>query len=357
VRDLVREMIAEFDAAEAIDRTPLPLKPLPPVGGELRFPGKVLADEQGGRLFIADSGHNRIVVADLDGKISLTIGSGKAGRADGVKDEAQFDHPQGLALAPDRATLYVADTENHAIRAIDLATGRVTTVAGTGKQGHQRSGGQALATDISSPWDLTFVGNKLWIAMAGTHQLWTLDLSAGLVDIAAGTGVESIHDGPLLQATFAQPSGITSAGDVLYTADSETSSVRMVDLVNSRVRRLVGRGLFDFGDVDARGDSVRLQHPLGVDAVGENGTTTVYIADSYNDKIKRLNPELREVETVFGGDGRGSSDGAWKAAEFWEPGGVSVAGRRIFIADTNNHLIRKGDLESGEVTTVTIRSS
>ncbi len=357
VRDLVNGMIAEFDAEGAIDRTPLPAKPLPPVGGELRFPGKVLADEPSRRLFIADSGHNRLVVADFDGKIVLATGNGEPGFADGEKQEAKFDHPQGLALSTDGNTLYVADTDNHAIRAVDLATGRVTTVAGTGEQGHQRSGGQALATSISSPWDLTLMGDRLWIAMAGTHQLWTLDFATEFLDVSAGTGVESIHDGPLLQATFAQSSGITAAGDVLYTADSETSSIRLVDPVNDRVRRLVGRGLFDFGDVDARGDSVRLQHPLGVDAAVEDGGTVVYIADSYNDKIKRLDPATRDVETLFGGDGRGAADGAWKAAEFWEPGGLSVAGRRLFIADTNNHAVRMADLASGEVTTVTFRSS
>jgi len=357
VHDLIRDMIATFDAEGVIDRTPIPLTPMPEVGGELRFPGKVLADEESGRLFISDSGHNRIVVTDLDGKVTLVAGNGEPGFSDGGKNDARFDHPQGMALSADGNVLYVADTENHAIRAIDLASGSVTTVAGTGEQGHQRSGGPALETSISSPWDVTLLGDRLWIAMAGTHQLWTLDLAAGRLDVAAGTGVESIHDGPLLDTTFAQPSGITTAGDVLYTADSETSSIRLVDPGNDRVRRLVGRGLFDFGDVDARGDSVRLQHPLGVDAAIEDGATVVYIADSYNDKIKRLDPAMRDVVTLFGGDDRGSTDGAWRAAEFWEPGDVSLAGRRLFIADTNNHAVRVADLDGGEVTTVTIRWS
>jgi hypothetical protein len=356
VRDLLRGAIAEFDAESAIDRTLLPSDPFPPGGGELLFPGKVLADEAGGRLFIADSGHNRIVVADFEGKISLVVGHGEPGFADGEKTEAHFDHPQGMALSADGALLYVADTENHAIREVDLASGRVTTVAGTGEQGYQRSGnGPALETSISSPWDLTFVGDQLWIAMAGTHQLWTLDLQSGQLAVGAGTGVESIHDGPLLEATFAQSSGITAANDVLYTADSETSSIRRVDPALDRVRRLVGRGLFDFGDVDARGDSVRLQHPLGVEAAVENGSTVVYIADSYNDKIKRLDPASRDVVTLFGGDARGSADGEWRAAEFWEPGGLSLAGRRLYIADTNNHAVRTADLADGEVTTITLK--
>jgi sugar lactone lactonase YvrE len=357
VRKLLREAIAEFDAEGAIDRTPLPTTPLPPVGGALRFPGKVLADNVGSRLFIADSGHNRIVACDFEGNVSLVVGSGEPGFEDGEKTEARFDHPQGMALSDDGARLYVADTENHAIREIDLVSGRVTTVGGTGEQGHQRTGGPALQTSISSPWDLTFAGDLLWIAMAGTHQLWTLDLDAGQLAVAAGTGVESIHDGPLLEATFAQSSGITAIDDVLYTADSETSSIRRVDPALDRVRRLVGRGLFDFGDVDARGDSVRLQHPLGVEGGVENEANVVYIADSYNDKIKRLDPATREVVTLFGGDARGSADGEWRAAEFWEPGGLSRAGKRLYIADTNNHAVRTADLERGEVTTITLKNT
>jgi sugar lactone lactonase YvrE len=321
----------------------------------LRFPGKVLADEAGSRLFIADTGHNRIVAADFEGNVSQVVGHGEPGFADGEKAEARFDHPQGMALSADGTRLYVADTENHAIREIALATGKVTTVGGTGEQGHQRTGGPALKTSISSPWDLAFAGNLLWIAMAGTHQLWTLDLQAGQLAVAAGTGVESIHDGPLLEATFAQSSGITAIDDVLYTADSETSSIRRIDPALDRVRRLVGRGLFDFGDVDARGDSVRLQHPLGVEAGVENRANVVYIADSYNDKIKRLDPATRDVVTLFGGDARGSADGEWREAEFWEPGGLSLAGRRLYIADTNNHSVRTADLERGEVTTITLK--
>jgi sugar lactone lactonase YvrE len=357
VRELLREAIAEFDAESATDRTPLPSHPLPPGGGVLRFPGKVLADEAGGRLFISDSGHNRIIVTDFEGNVSLVVGTGEAGLVDGEKTEARFDHPQGMALSVNGGKLYVADTENHAIREIDLASGRVTTVGGTGEQGHQRTGGPALQTSISSPWDLAFAGDLLWIAMAGTHQLWTLDLNAGQLAVAAGTGVESIHDGPLLEATFAQPSGITAIDDVLYTADSETSSIRRVDPALDRVRRLVGRGLFDFGDVDARGDSVRLQHPLGVEAGIENEANVVYIADSYNDKIKRLDPATREVVTLFGGDARGSADGEWRAAEFWEPGGLSLAGKRLYIADTNNHAVRTADLERGGVTTITLKGT
>lgn len=352
VRLLVREMIAAFDREGQIDRAPLPLDPLPPGGGALRFPGKVLADEAGGRLFVADSGHNRIVVADREGTVRQVIGGGAAGLADGPAAAARFDHPQGMALDPAGRILYVADTENHAVRAVELATGEVHTAAGTGAQGDDEGGGPARAAALSSPWDVAIHDGVLWIAMAGTHQIWTYDPRTETARPAAGTGAESIHDGPLAEATFAQPSGITARDGLLYLADSESSAVRRVDPEGDRVRRLVGRGLFDFGDRDGKGDEVRLQHPLGVCAVIERGEPAVYLADTYNDKIKRLDPRSRVVETRFGGDARGHADGAWREAALWEPGGLSIAGRRCYIADTNNHAIRAADLDGGLVTTL-----
>ncbi|MEA2584395.1 MAG: hypothetical protein QOF33_2480 [Thermomicrobiales bacterium] len=355
VRDLLRGMIAEYDAEGLIDRTPLPLVPIAEPAGVLRFPGKVLADGANGRLFVADSGHNRVLIADLDGKIQRTIGSGEAGLLDGESDTARFSEPQGMALTPDDRTLYVADRANHALRAIDLGDGRVTTVAGTGERGNARGGGgPGTETALASPYDLVFREGLLWIAMAGTHQLWTFDPASGIAQPAAGTGVESIHDGPLAEATFAQPQGITELDGVLYVADSETSAVRRVSPAEDRVRRLVGRGLFDFGDVDARGDSVRLQHVEGVAATEENGEPIVYLADTYNDKIKRLHPATREVVTVAGGSGHGLADGDFDSAEFWEPAGVSIAGRTLYVADTNNHVIRAVDLDRGEVRTLGI---
>jgi DNA-binding beta-propeller fold protein YncE len=356
IRDFARKVIAAFDAEGRIDRTPIPLNPEREATGALRFPGKVLADPRGSRLFIADSGHHRIVIAGMGGEIQDTIGEGEPGLVDGGRATARFRNPQGLALDEARRVLYVADTGNHALRAINLDSGETETVAGTGERAHSFEGGPGRTTSLASPWDLAWLDGALWIAMAGMHQLWTFDPATGLVACVAGTGHESIHDGPLLSATFAQPSGLSALGGMLYIADSETSAVRQVDPAADRVRRLVGRGLFEFGDVDAVGDSARVQHPLGVAATEEDGTQAVYIADSYNDKIKRLDPMTREVRTVFGGTGHGLVDGDALTAELWEPGGLSLAGRQIYIADTNNHAIRVADLDAGTVRTLEITS-
>ncbi len=356
VRALVAEAVARADAAGLLDRTPLPLDPLPPGGGTLRFPGKVLADPERDRIFVADSGYHRVLVADRDGVVSMVVGSGEEGFADGPAAEARFRQPQGLALAADGGTLYVADLENHAVRAVTLGDGRVTTIAGTGEQARARPVGAqpARETALSSPWDLALVDGALWVAMAGTHQLWALDLGAATIRPAAGSGGESIHDAPLAEATFAQPCGVTVSDRVLYTADSESSAVRLVDPDGNRVRRLVGQGLFAFGDADGTGDRVRLQHPLGVAAVREGDGTAVYIADAYNNRIKRLDPATRTVVTVAGTGQAGHADGPAAAASYWEPGGLGVAGRRVYVADTNNHAVRVLDLDAGSVSTLGI---
>jgi DNA-binding beta-propeller fold protein YncE len=350
----ISEAIAEFDAAGAIDRRPLDLHLNPPVDGTvLRYPAKVLASAEHDRLFIADTGHHRIVITTLSGTIVSMIGSGDRGMDDGPGRSATFNAPHGLALSPDGARLAVCDTRNHAIRLIDLASGSVETVAGTGAQTWERESGPAGSTALASPWDLAWRDDGIWIAMAGLHQIWKLDLQQGTIGPIAGTGAESIHDGTLDEATFAQPSGIAGASEAFYIADSETSAVRRVDPAADRVSRIVGRGLFHFGDLDARGDSVRLQHPLGI-ASGRAGDRTLYIADSYNHKIKALDPVTRSVVTLFGSGDAGDEDGPAPYASFYEPGGLSHTDGKLYIADTNNHAIRICDLDDQTVSTLVL---
>ncbi|MBA2277176.1 MAG: alkyl hydroperoxide reductase [Chloroflexia bacterium] len=352
VAAMVEEALAGYADTGRIDSRPIPLTPLASHGDTLRYPEKVLADPSGECLFIADTGHHRILSTDLGGRTIAVFGDGIAALRDGDAGTAQFNQPRGLALRS--GALFVADTGNHALRHVDLDSGMVTTVAGTGALGRTRQPGPPRGTALRSPWDLAWVGDELWIAMAGSHQLWALDPATRALRVAAGTGVESIHDGPLAEATFAQPSGLTMIDDALYLADAETSSIRRVDLQTARVRRLVGRGLFDFGDQDGRGDEVRLQHPLGVAARREGDEIAIYIADSYNDKIKRLNPATREVETIAGGR-RGHEDALATDAAFWEPSSLSLDGDALYIADTNNHAIRRLSLLDFSVSTLDVR--
>ena len=350
-------MVAEFERDGSLDRRPLSFTTRQETSPDrpLYFPGKLLADPEGGRLFVADTGHHRVLEADLEsGQVRRTFGTGQPGLADGPAGEAAFYGPQGLAL--DGSTLFVADTENHAVRRIDLASGAVATVAGTGQQALRfQQGGPARQVSLSSPWDLAAHEGRLYVAMAGFHQIWLIDLAREVAIPWAGGGGENIVDGPLPEAQLAQPSGLAldARAGLLYVADSEVSAVRAIDLApGGRVRTLVGQGLFEFGDVDGAGEVVRLQHPLGLAL--DPATGLLYVADSYNHKVKRLDPRTASVTSWIGSGQPGFRDGPAGQAQLSEPGGLSLAGGRLYVADTNNHAARVCDLQSGEVSTLGI---
>jgi hypothetical protein len=316
----------------------------------LRYPGKVVVADT--RIAIADSGNHRVLVGRLepDGRrahIERVLG-GTRGFADGRDAESRFDSPQGMCFDSDR-TLYVADAENHAVREIDLETGDVRTLAGTGEQLRTRADMRAGA--LSSPWDVTMVGRTLFVAMAGTHQVWGIELPPaafglrprGIPDVLGrspqaagvriGSGAEEIHDGSHGEAALAQPMGITSAAGRLYFIDAESSAVRWAHTDPSgRVGTIVGTGLFDFGDKDGVGDDVRMQHPQGI---VRHNDGRVLVADSYNDALKWVDPATRRADTWLRG--------------FAEPSGVAIGGNLAYVADTNAHRIAVAELEGGDV--------
>ena len=350
IDQVIAKAVADFRKRGELNEEPLKLTLERAKVGDLplAFPGKILADAKGDRLFIADSNHNRLVVTKLDGTLLETIGTGAAGATDGAFDKASFFRPQGMAL--ESGSLYVADTENHLIRRVDLKSNTVETIGGTGQQSREYfKQGPARTIALSSPWDLELVGRQLYITMAGTHQIWKLDLDKQEISTFAGSGREAREDGPRLDAGFAQPSGITSDGKKLYIADSESNIIRAIDLADGRVETIVGGDLFDFGDVDGSGDGVRLQHPLGVVAY-EN---KILIADTYNHKLKELDPKARTVRTFLGTGKPGQSDG--DVASFYEPAGLTIANDKLYVADTNNHAVRIVDLKTKKSSTLNIR--
>lgn len=325
----------------------------------------------------------RVLTSGAFGRGLCASSAPAAGAVDGGADQTSFDHPQGLALAPGRLTeaglapeagvetLFVADAENHAVRAVALPTGEVTTIAGTGYQARRpNEAGVGRGAALSSPWDVELlpavpagtvaararVGAAptegpvaLAVAMAGTHQLWRLDLVTGAVEPWIGTGREDLSDGPPFRCTLAQPMGARLVGRRLYFADSESSAVRFADLDGRdgpEVETIVGKGLFEFGDEDGQGGHVRLQHPYDLAAgTGPGGAEVLYVADTYNDRVKRVNPATRRSHAFVGSGEPGHEDGDAGAARFWGPQGVAVAGRRLFVADTNNHAVRVVDLD------------
>ncbi len=349
IESLIGKTVAEFRKKGNLNEEPLEFALERAKVGDLplAFPGKVLADAQSKRLFIADSNHNRIVVTDFGGKLLETIGNGEAKFKDGDFSNASFNKPHGMAISGD--VLYVADTDNHSIRRVDLKNKNVETIAGTGSLNDFNGvGGDGLNTSLRSPWDLSLVDKNLYVAMAGSHQIWLLNLENNRVEPYAGTRAEARIDGNIKESAFSQPSGIVSNGTELFVADSEANIIREINFKNESVQTLVGGDLFDFGDVDGKGDDVKLQHPLGVEIYDGN----VLIADTYNHKIKILDPKKRTVKTFLGTGKSGQTDG--KNATFYEPGGMSVADGKLYIADTNNHAIRVVDLKSKETSTLKI---
>jgi DNA-binding beta-propeller fold protein YncE len=344
----IAKLVKIHTAKKTLDLKPLRFQLARESGDSpLFFPGKVLADSDGGRLFISDSTHHRIVITDLDGKKIAVAGTGTSGKDDGAFGQATFNDPQGLALKGD--TLYVADRKNHLIRALDLKAKTVKTVAGTGKQGEQRlASGPPLEIGLNSPWDLQLVGDRLFIAMAGHHQIWLLDLKKDELAAYAGTGRENIADGELTLSNFAQPSGLTTDGKDLYVADSEVSAIRRVPLNGKgEVSTIVGKGLFVFGDEDGGADKARLQHALGV--VYHGGK--LYVADTYNSKVKVIDPENKTSETLIGGEKPG-----WLTTPLLsEPGGISYAAGKLYVADTNAHRIRVIDLKTKAIATLKLQ--
>jgi hypothetical protein len=376
----IEKLITEFETLGELNRDPLDLRADVQVEPRrpLRYPSKVLTTPDG-RCFVADTAHHRILELQLErnGKGSTPLaeilrifGNGQPALRDGQERESSFHYPRGMAI--NKEVLYVADTDNHAIRAIDLINGMVSTIAGTGVKGNSRfSSGHPKQIELRSPWAVYAVEDEkngtetlLLIAMAGAHQIWLM-MGKERLGIFAGNGREALVDGPLAEASFNQPSDLAMGLGHLFVADAEASAIRAIfPGENPRVFTLVGLGLFEFGDVDGIGEEARLQHATGIAysetlpvsyrpaEKNESKTGLIYIADSYNHKIKALDPTTGRIETLIGSGKAGKQDGDFNEAELFQPEGLSIYQNQIYIADTNNHLIRVADLQTQRLTTL-----
>ncbi|MGI5444338.1 NHL domain-containing thioredoxin family protein [Streptomyces sp. CA-243310] len=322
IERLVEELEAQHEGKGTLRRGDGPYVAPEPVASDLRFPGKALVLPSG-NLLVSDSTRHQLVELAPDGEsVVRRVGSG----ARGLGPDA-FNEPQGLALLPD-GRVVVADTVNHALRTFDPQSGVVETVAGTGRQWWQGSptSGPALEVDLSSPWDVAWWQGKVWIAMAGVHQLWTWDPESGTVELAAGTTNEGLVDGPAAEAWFAQPSGLAATEDRLWIADSETSAVRYVHRTDTgyAITSAVGTGLFDFGHRDGPAGQALLQHPLGVTALPDG---SVAICDTYNHALRRFDPATGEVTTL--------------ATDLREPSDAVLVGTDIVVVESARHRLTR----------------
>jgi thiol-disulfide isomerase/thioredoxin/sugar lactone lactonase YvrE len=304
---LVDELIATHDAKGTLHRGDGPYVAPEEPHTTLRFPGKAVVLPSG-NVLVSDSSRHSIVELASDGEpVVRRIGTGTRGRTDGGPEVAEFAEPQGLCLLPAEvaeATGYdvvVADTVNHLLRGLKLATGEVETIAGTGRQWRSTvddHAHDALASDLSSPWDVAWFGDQVIVAMAGIHQLWWYDPIKRTTGVYAGTTVEALRDGALPDVWMAQPSGLSTSADGrrLWIADSETSALRYVE--DDVLHTAVGQGLFDFGHMDGPADQALFQHPLGVCALADG---SVLVADTYNGAVRRFDPVNNSVSTVADG--------------------------------------------------------
>jgi len=383
-----------YSTSGQIKESSLPLTPSNHFMGSsnLCFPGKIVCSKYDSsdpvpELYaVSDSGNHRILVMNAKGEVIYKIGGKEPDFVDGDFNTARFNSPQGMAFLNENV-LFVADTENHAIRRIDLKLGIVETMAGTGKQGNDKVGGKlASEQEISSPWDLVVYQTKdmdmsfhmdekavpekfvLIIAMAGTHQIWALFLDdtiwwkykkqpAGTLVCIAGNGAEENRNNSYPQnAAFAQPSGLALNRETkeVYIADSESSCVRKISLADGKVTGIVGGdrnplNLFAFGDADGKQTLAKLQHCLGV--TYNSVRKCAFVADSYNHKIKRLDIEANAISTWT------ITDKAGKPHMFNEPAGLcfNPSGDVLYVADTNNHQIEVVTMKTMKTTTLALK--
>lgn len=318
------------DAPPASRLKPLPMLVMAGSSSPLSAPNGLAVSAT--LVAIADTGHNRIVLAGHDGKVQSLIGNGCAGAADGGYAEARFDQPHGLAFHD--GSLYVADTGNQRIRRIGLAHATVTSIAGNGRR--QFLGGgifRATGVALNSPWDVAVGDGMLYIAMAGDHQVWRMNLATGRIGPWAGTAREGLRDGSLDSAEFAQPSGLGLHGDTLYDVDPESSSVRDIDLASGKVRTLVGQGLFKFGHRDGPAGQALLQHAEGIAWLGGS----LYIADTFNNALRRLDLDSGKVSTL--------------ANDLQQPVAVApLDARTLLVAESGGNRIVAVATASGKVT-------
>ena len=304
----------------------------------LRFPSGIAAN--GERLYIADSGHHRILECSHGGRILRQFGLGTADFIDGPAEQAAFNRPQGLAL--EREHLYVADTGNHALRRIQLRTGQVDTLCGNGRPGDPVEGAvnPSARGPLNHPLALAVAGNQVHVASAGDNRVWSYDLGRGELHLRAGSGRLDLRDGNAMMAAFAQPAGLAAVQQVLYVCDALGSAVRSFQLRTDLVQTLVGQGPWEFGDADGPRASARLQHPLGIALSAD--APLLWIADSGNGTLRTLRLGGGELSTVE------------LPRRLHGPTGLAIAAGSVWIAETDAHGVLRYDIAGGNLEDVSI---
>jgi DNA-binding beta-propeller fold protein YncE len=345
---VILNTINEFEKKNLLNRTSIELElekdKLPDT--VLSYPSKIILNEKGNEIYISDTNHNRILRIDIGTrKILDIIGSGQNGFEDGLFKDAKLNQPRGIYLKENY--LYIADTNNHSIRRADINSKKLITLAGNGEQAIGFNGiGKGRQASFHSPWDLVEYKNKLYITTSGSHQIWSLDLNSLETENFAGSGRENLFDEKLTLSALARPSGITRDETKLYFTDSGVSAIRLAEIKKEgEIKTLLGKGLFEFGDVDGNPHEARLQFPLGL----HYNSFKLYIADSFNHKIKFYDIDKKEVYTLSGTGKPSQVVSTLSESGYNEPSSLFSFKNLLYIADTNNHSIKILDTKTNLV--------
>jgi sugar lactone lactonase YvrE len=277
-----------------------------------------------------------------------TTSAGKSfiGSQDGSNEEARFNNPNGVTT--DGTNLYVADTSNHTIRKVVIATGAVTTLAGTAGESGSADGTGAAAR-FNKPFGVTTDGTNLFVADTFNHTIRKVVIATGVVTTLAGTAGEyGSNDGAGAAARFYFPCGITADNANLYIADTENCTIRKVVMATGEATTLAGTA-GEYGSTDGIGAAARFYQPFGVTTDGTN----LFVADTYNNTIRKVVIATSVVDTLAGTAGSsGATDDTGTAARFYQPAGITMDGTNLYVADTFNHTIRKVLISTGAVSTL-----
>jgi len=292
------------------------------------------------KLYIADTGHHRVLECTQEGRVLRQFGSGLADWMDGVESEAAFNRPSALAL--DRSFLYVADTGNHLLRKINLLTGQVDTLIGNGRQGDVVEGvlSQPGGCSLSQPTAVAVVDNRLLFAQAGDNRIWSFELGSHAIQMCAGSGALDLRDGGSMLAAFAQPVALLVVQQSLYVCDALSSAIRCVQLRTGVVQTLLGQGLGQFGHADGVRSEALLQYPLALGM--EHGSPWLWIADAGNGALRRLRLGGGELTTV---DLPRAVPGM---------AGLAAVNGAVWIADTDGNALLRYDPASGDLADIPI---
>lgn len=316
----------EDDVATPVVRQREPALPL-------QFPIGLAVTEQ--YLYVADSGHHRILECTHGGRVLRQFGSGDPGLFDGSADQAAFCRPHGLSLL--RGVLYVADTGNHAVRRIDLRSGEIATLCGNGRSGTPMAGDVEDARQVSldEPRAVAAMHDQLHIALAGDNRIWSYDLGRARLACVAGSGQLEVRDGVGSAAAFGQPVALAAVQQAVYVCDAAGSAIRSLQLRDQSVQTLVGHGPWEFGVADGARTSARLQDPQAIAL--DPDAPLLWIADTGNDRLRSLR---------LGG---GELSSYPLSQRLHGPAGLAVGEGAVWIADTDAHAVLRMDPRSGDL--------